>query len=755
MSIVRAFMVIAVFSALASRARADSPPTVRLAGRVTEQGTRMPLGGAELVVLDAQDRELAHASTGADGRFAIALSPDADGEFTVVLAASDHRPARVRERLKARERVQVDYALRRLSYAQYESSVRARPVREEVARVTLTGDEVVRIPGVRGDLLGAVLNLPGVARSPFDEGQLIIRGAEPYESGAFLGGIAIPQAFHFGSATSTFNSYLLDHFELNPSNFSVRFGRLIGGVVDLQPRAGRSDRIHGDVKIDILEAHVIVEGPIGKGSFALALRRSYIDAFFDALVPGKIAVAPRYYDYQGIFDYPVAGGHLRLLLFGSDDALDLASNGNIDTSLLGAPTQRYWFHTLIASWQKRWRRTELEATLSTGPQHTATSGGAGGAYSQDAVEIDARLELRRRIFSSLRVTGGFDLQSRYQWLSVDGPPPTTEDEVLSPSIPARSAPRRGFLASPALYAQADWQILRRLVLVAGVRADWFAAQSLTYLQPRLMTRFEVARSTYLKLGAGLFYQPQQPLLIDPAIGNPMLRPEQAVHLVAGVESRPFRRLPSLSLESNAFYKDLRNLPVSADGSTQRDGHAQPLVYSDEGVGRVYGADLFVRQDSPRWLYGWISYTLSRSERLDHPGQAWRSFRFDQTHVLTVVLGYHLPWDIDIGARFRYATGNPDTDLSATAQATFDADANAYLPHPGALFATRLSDFWQLDVRVDKRFVFRTWILSVYLDFYNVTNQTNVEGWTYSYDYSRRIPTNGLPLIPSFGVRGSF
>jgi hypothetical protein len=753
----RVIVAAAALCVMPVRAHAEAAATVpRLVGRITEQGTRAPLSGAELLLVDEQGREVAHAASDGYGRYSLSLAADASGDFTVVLVAPAYRAARVHERLKPRERLQVDYALRRYSYAQYESTVRGRPVREEIARVTLSREEVLRIAGVRGDLLGAVLNLPGLARSPFDQGQLIIRGAEPYESGAFLGGIAIPQSFHFGSATSTFNSYLLDRFELIPSNFSARYGRLVGGIVDLQPRAGRSDRIHGDVRIDILEAHVIVEGPVGKGSFALALRRSYIDAFFGALVPGKVAVAPRYYDYQGLLDYPVAGGHFRLTLFGSDDALDLASNGHIDTSLLGAPTQRDWFHLLMASYQRRWRRTELEATLSVGPQHSSSSGGDGGTFSEDVVEIDARLELRRRVFSSLKVTGGFDLQSRYQWLHVDGPPPPTEDQVQVPSlVTARASTSQRFLASPAPYAQADWQLVPRWALVAGVRADWFGGTSGTYAQPRLMTRIEVGPATYLKLGAGLFYQPQQPLLADPALGNPRLRPEQAIHLVAGVESRPLHGVPSLSIESNVFYKDLRHVPVSAAELTQRDGRVQPLVYSDEGIGRVYGADLFVHQDSPRWLYGWIAYTLSRSERLDHPGQAWRAFRFDQTHVLTLVVGYHLPWDIDVGARFRFATGNPDTDLSASGHTTFDADRGVYQPQPGALFAMRLPDFWQLDVRVDKRFVFRTWILSVYLDFYNVTNQTNVEGWTYSYDYSRRIPTNGLPIIPSFGLRGSF
>ena len=84
------------------------------------------------------------------------------------------------------------YMLSRSSYSMYETTVRAAPVREEIARVSLAGDEVRRIPGTRGDALAAVLNLPSVARSPFDLGQLVIRGSAPGESGAFLMGMQIP-----------------------------------------------------------------------------------------------------------------------------------------------------------------------------------------------------------------------------------------------------------------------------------------------------------------------------------------------------------------------------------------------------------------------------------------------------------------------------------------------------------------------------------------------------------------------------------
>ena len=54
-----------------------------------------------------------------------------------------------------------------------------------------------------------------------------------------------------------------------------------------------------------------------------------------------------------------------------------------------------------------------------------------------------------------------------------------------------------------------------------------------------------------------------------------------------------------------------------------------------------------------------------------------------------------------------------------------------------------------------RFAFKSWILALYLDVSNVTNRANVEGYAYSYDFSRRAPVTGLPLLPSLGLRASF
>ncbi|HEY6099382.1 MAG TPA: hypothetical protein VIW03_08130 [Anaeromyxobacter sp.] len=64
---------------------------------------------------------------------------------------------------------------------------------------------------------------------------------------------------------------------------------------------------------------------------------------------------------------------------------------------------------------------------------------------------------------------------------------------------------------------------------------------------------------------------------------------------------------------------------------------------------------------------------------------------------------------------------------------------------------RLPAFAQLDLRVDRTWTYRTWKLALYLDVQNQTNRGNVEGYTYSYDYARRTPSTGLPILPILGI----
>jgi hypothetical protein len=142
----------------------------------------------------------------------------------------------------------------------------------------------------------------------------------------------------------------------------------------------------------------------------------------------------------------------------------------------------------------------------------------------------------------------------------------------------------------------------------------------------------------------------------------------------------------------------------------------------------------------------------RSERKDGPHEDWRIADSDQTHILTILGQYKFNARWELGVRWRYVTGNPQTPVVGS---VYDNDDDVYVPIYGATNSTREPAFHQLDVRLDKHWIFDDWILTAYLDVQNAYNRKNPEGVRYNYDYTQSDTVDGLPLIPSFGLRGEF
>jgi hypothetical protein len=59
------------------------------------------------------------------------------------------------------------------------------------------------------------------------------------------------------------------------------------------------------------------------------------------------------------------------------------------------------------------------------------------------------------------------------------------------------------------------------------------------------------------------------------------------------------------------------------------------------------------------------------------------------------------------------------------------------------------------LRLDKRWQFRAWRLSAYLDIYNVYNNAAIEGTSYDFNYAHQVYQTGVPFLPSIGARGEF
>jgi outer membrane receptor for ferrienterochelin and colicin len=286
--------------------------------------------------------------------------------------------------------------------------------------------------------------------------------------------------------------------------------------------------------------------------------------------------------------------------------------------------------------------------------------------------------------------------------------------------------------------------------IGGVRADYDSYMNKGWVDPRLAVLWTPIERLTLKAGIGLYHQTPDYRFgeLSPVFGNPNLQPEAAAHYMVGAE---VRFTDAISLDVQGYYKDLfhqaRQTLAFDSGDVSKD--QIDLRWTSSGFGRSYGLEVLLRHALTKNFFGWISYSLSRTERDYNGGKTLAPGPFDQPHNLVVVASYKLPFDFIVGAKIRYTSGALNTP---TVGAIYDANGNYYYPLFGATYSRRLPDFFQLDVRVDKRFVFERWMLALYVDCQNATNRANVEGVAANYNYTRESYITGLPIIPNVGVR---
>ena len=166
------------------------------------------------------------------------------------------------------------------------------------------------------------------------------------------------------------------------------------------------------------------------------------------------------------------------------------------------------------------------------------------------------------------------------------------DEQRRPRrAPAQREQRRAVVLTPAVFVELELKPLPGLLLLPGLRIDYFWQTEQTIAQPRAHRALGAgAGGSPLKGGVGLFVQEPDPDEgeTDEVFGNPWLKAERAQHYSLGVEWKP---RAYLTLDGTGFYKDLRQLVSSTDDVINEDGHAAAadLRQRRQGAGLRHGA----------------------------------------------------------------------------------------------------------------------------------------------------------------------
>ena len=686
--------------------------TGELAGNLWEKGTHRPVASA-----------LVHA-TGPD--LDIKTKTDALGAFRLTLPAGvvhleatrvGYKDFVVSENIRADQALQVRYLIERDFYNAYETIVVARANRTEVARTSLQGAEINEVPGTFGDPFRAVMALPGVQPIFSLLGNPIVRGTSPGSTGFLLDSVPIPSLFHLLFGPSVIHPEFIDRVDFYPGMFPANYGGYVGGLIDgITRRATVADK-KIDADVNLTQAGLFLRGPLSDTvTGTLAGRYGYPGLLLGAFsAPFDLT----YWDYQGRLDGPLANGRWKVFAFGALDHYTSNPGGtNTQTSEYG--TQ---FHRLELGWSQETPAFNHSYLLVGGVDETL----AGGTLSDlRAYNLFPRIRWDVALGQAARLQLGVDIA--LQWY--EGFTNVTADPVWS-----HLDTLGGFVAVP-------WTIVDDFLLTLSARTDYYTNGTVTQqsFDPRLNWRWRVHKGEHgdfwLKGGIGRYHQPPRWVVPLPGLDNLGL----SEGLLASYQSTVGAEVPiapAISLDVQAYFNYMDRIifdlavnydplaPPQSSLPTTNTGTAIPDIIgnlSGPTIGRSYGIEFLLRHRDEGDAFGWISYTLSRSERLN--GGVWDLYDFDRTHSLQLVGGWRMPRNWQFGARAQYSTGRP-TDTGTPSD------------------VTRSPAFYRFDIRIDKHVVYNSWLLDFYIDIINIA---------FTPEYLDQTTQSLRYVLPTFGLR---
>jgi outer membrane receptor protein involved in Fe transport len=605
-----------------------------------------------------------------------------------------------------------------------------------------------KLPLIDNDIYRAAHNLPGVVADDFSA-RFSLRGGDRDETVVRLDGMELYDPYHlqdFGGAISVIDMGLVESADLLTGGFPVEYGDAMSGVFDIRSKQVGKERISGNMGVDLLNTHLILEGPLSGASWLLSARRGYIDLLM-GLIESEETFRPSYYDIYSKMSYDVSTADrisAHVLYAGDSNEMDEAGDENDLNS-------RYWNGMLWAGWHHRKdEKASWNLYIFSGRAGREKYEGVDGVDERWLHYAGLKGDMAYELMPAQTLKSGW----RWQWSEADYSYFLSEDQTVI----AADVRRSGWNLSG--YLQDDWQIAGRLAGNMGLRFTHQSYGKHFAVMPRVALAARLRNNLLVRGAWGMYHQPVQVtgLPVEQGIVESQ-PPEKAVHYVAGVEYSPTARL---SLKTEAYFKTFDDLVDRI-----KDYGRKEQLFTVPASGSARGVEVFlsIRQIPlpllPRHLSSLgLGYALSRSEVETEAGKIPRDF--DRRHSLSLSADYTLWGDGWLNVTWRYHTGDPYTEVWYE-KTPSESNEEAWQKNYGALNGKRYPSYHSLDVRLTKNFRFRKWELSLYVQIMNLYNRKNV----HEYSFEKILDENGeilsyqetveglLPILPSLGLSARF
>jgi hypothetical protein len=532
------------------------------------------------------------------------------------------------------------------------------------------------------DVLKTIQLLPGVKSGGEGTTGFFVRGGASDQNLILLDEATVYNSSHLLGFFSTFNADAIKDVNLYKGGMPAQYGGRLSSVLDVTMDDGNYKKISAQGGLGLIASRIKVEGPLVKdrGSFMISARRTYIDFLLkaspDTAIKGNTL---NFYDLNAKLNYKL-NDHNTLYAsgyFGKDNIgiKNLFANdwGNSTATLR---LNHVFNSRLFSNTSLIYNKYDFTIKLLQD----------AGDFAITSLIRDFNIKQDLQYFNN-KHTIRFGVQGTHHRIA-----PSEISAEATSSYNTQSIENR-YGVELSGYVSDEWAVSSRLNLLYGVRLSAFSllgpgtfetyngvgdvTSTQTYgggkvvknyfnPEPRFSASYSLSDQNSIKASYNRNTQNIH-ILSNFNSGSPTdqyvmssnnIKPEIADQVAFGY----FRNESDNTYEfsGEVYYKWLQNQIEYKNGARLI---ANPTVESQLlfGSGRAYGLELYAKKNAGR-LTGWISYTLSRTERKFEALNNGNYFpaRYDRTHDLALVGIYKLNTRWTFSANYIYNTGNAVT-----------------------------------------------------------------------------------------------
>jgi hypothetical protein len=562
----------------------------------------------------------------------------------------------------------------------------------EMSVAKLDIKQIQKMPALLGevDVIKSIQLLPGVTTVGEGASGFNVRGGNIDQNLVLMDEAPVYNSSHLFGFFSIFNPDAVKDVKLLKGGIPAQYGGRASSVLDIRMKEGNSKKMEVNGGIGTVFTRASIEAPIlkDKASFIIAGRRSYIDALVKPFVKSTNVLKKSdfyFYDLTAKFNWRI------------NDKNTLFASGYTGNDVFGSTAFKFnWGNTTATV---RWNRIfnsklfmNLTAFYSNYKYELGfKSEGSSQKFEWTSNIINYSVKPDFTYYLNSKNTIRFGAQSiLFTFKPANAVITSQEGAVSNISLDKK------YGVENAIYIDNEQKITNRFTIQYGLRWSFFnyigkgtkyyyrdtipneskpldkeetfangeTIQGYNTPEPRLALNYTINDKSSVKLGYNRMSQylhivsntaASTPLDIYTPVTN-NVKPLISDQITLGY----FRNFKENMFETSAeiYYKDLQNQLDYIDNANLL---LNEFLEADlvQGRGRAYGLELYVKKAKGK-LNGWVSYTLSKTERQVRgiSNDEWFLSKYDRTHNVNTVLIYDLSKRWSFSANFVYQTGTP-------------------------------------------------------------------------------------------------